>query len=81
MINKMEIINILIGILILLLGIPLGNYLAKITKEELRSGQKWFKLIIIISLIGGFIGLAISDDVLMFSLFFIAVVVSRSLKR
>ena len=77
----MEIINILIGILILLLGIPLGNYLAKITKEELRSGQKWFKLIIIISLIGGFIGLAISDDVLMFSLFFIAVVVSRSLKR
>jgi len=77
----MEIINILIGILILLLGIPLGNYLANITKEELRSGQKWFKLIIIISLIGGFIGLAISDDVLMFSLFFIAVVVSRSLKR
>jgi len=77
----MEIINIFIGILTLLLGIPLGNYLAKITKEELKSGQKWFKLIIFVSLVGGFIGLFISKDVLMFSLFFIAVVVSRSLER
>ena len=76
----MEIINMFIGIFILLLGIPIGNYLAKITKEELNSGQKWFKLIIIISLIGGVIGLIIGDDILMFSLFFIAVVVSRSLE-
>jgi len=57
-IEKMqEMIKITIGVLILLLGIPIGNFLAKITKEELKSGQKEFKLIVIISLIGGFFGL------------------------
>jgi len=74
-------IKILIGIFILLLGFLIGNYLAKITKEELKAGQKWFKLIIVISLIGGFVGLVIGKDVIMFSLFFIAIVTSRSLKR
>ena len=75
-----EIINILIGILVLVLGIPLGNYLAKFTKEELKSGQKWFKLLTIITLIIGAIGLIIGDDVLMFTMFFIAIVTSRSLR-
>ena len=75
-----EIINILIGIFVLLLGIPLGNYLAKFTKEELKKGQKWFKLIVTISLIIGLIGLIIGDDVLMFTMFFIAIVTSKSLK-
>ena len=76
-----ETLKLLIGILVLFLGFPIGKYLAKLTKEELKSGQKWFKLIIILSLIGGVIGLIISNDVLMFSLFFIAVVTSRSLKK
>ena len=74
-----EVINLLIGIFILILGFPIGSFLAKITKEELSSGQKWFKLIIILSLIGGFVGLIIGSDVLMFSFFFIAIVTSRSL--
>lgn len=76
-----EMIKLIIGILFLLLGIPIGSYLSKITKEELKQGQNWFKLIIIVSLIGGFIGLIIGNDVLMFSFFFIAIVTSRSLKR
>ena len=75
-----ELINILIGILVLLLGIPLGKYLAKFAKEELKSGQKWFKLIVIISLIIGLVGLILGDDVLMFTMFFIAIVTSKSLK-
>ena len=76
-----EIINLLIGIAVLALGIPLGNFLAKITSEEIKGGQIWFKLIIFVSLIGGFLGLIFGGDVLMFSLFFIAIVTSRSLKR
>ena len=76
-----EIIKLLIGILVLLLGFPLGSFLARVTKEELKSGQKWFKLIIILSLAGGFVGLIIKDDVLMFSLFFTAIVTSQSLKH
>ena len=68
-------INILIGVFVLFVGVVIGNYLAKNTKGELKGGQKWFKLIIIVSLIGGFVGLWIGSDVIMFSLFFVAVVI------
>lgn len=77
----MQLTNILIGIVFLILGYPIGNFLARITKEELKQGQKWFKLIIILSLAGGFIGLILQNDILMFSFFFIAVVTSQSLKN
>jgi len=76
-----EVYKLIIGILVLALGFPIGNFLAKKTKEELKAGQKWFRLIILISLTGGGIGLIIGNDVLMFGFFFIAIVTSRSLKR
>ena len=76
-----EIFKLLIGVAVLVLGIPVGNFLAKQTKEELKDGKKYFKIIIFLSLIGGFIGLILRNDVLMFSLFFIAIVTSRSLRR
>ena len=76
-----ELIKILIGIVFLALGIPIGNYLAKITKEELNSGQLWFKLIILISLIIGVAGLVLGNDILLFTMFFIAIVTSRSLRK
>ncbi|HEB47001.1 MAG TPA: hypothetical protein ENI22_00860 [Candidatus Pacearchaeota archaeon] len=76
-----DIINIIIGILVLFLGIPIGNYLAKFTRDELKLGQGWFKLIIIFSLIGALIGLLMGDDVLFFSFLFITIVTGRSLKR
>ena len=74
-----ELIKLLLGTLLLALGFPLGSFLAKKTKEELRHGKKWFKIIIIISLIGGLAGLILGDDILMFSLFLFAIVTSRSL--
>jgi formate hydrogenlyase subunit 3/multisubunit Na+/H+ antiporter MnhD subunit len=73
-----EVLKIIFGILFLFLGIPIGNFLAKMTKEELKSGRKWFRLVVIFSLIGGMTGLILRNDVLMFSLFFIAIVTSRS---
>lgn len=76
-----EVIKLLIGIGVLIVGFFIGNILAKKTKEELRQGKKWFRIIIIISLVGGIIGLILGDDILMFSLFFIAIVTSRSLKK
>ena len=76
-----EISTLAIGVIVLLLGIPIGNFLSKITKEELKTGQKWFKLIILISLAGGAVGLIIKDDVLLFTMFFIAIVASRSLRK
>jgi len=75
------IVNLLIGCLILILGYFIGLFLAKNTQEELKSGQKWFKLIILISLIGGFVGLIIRDDIIMFSFFFITIVTSGSLRK
>lgn len=76
-----EIYKLIIGILVLALGFPIGNFLAEKTKEELKAGQKWFKLIILIGLIGGGIGLIIGNDILMFSFFFIAIVTSGSLRK
>jgi len=76
-----EIIKLLLGVVVLLLGVPIGNYLAKTTKEELKAGKKWFRRIVILSLIGVVIGLVIGDDTLMFTFAFIAIVTSRSLKK
>ena len=76
-----ETLQLIIGIVILALGIPIGNYLAKITKEELKEGSIWFKIIIVFSIIGAVIGLIFKNDVLLFSLLFIAIVTSRSLVK
>jgi hypothetical protein len=76
-----EIIKLIVGCLVLVIGYFIGIILARETKEELKSGQKWFKLIILISLIGGFIGLIIGNDALMFGFFFIAIVTIGSLRK
>ena len=73
--------NLLFGIIILFLGIPIGNYLAKETKEELKVGQFWFKLIILLSLVGVLISLFFKNDILLFTFAFIAIVTSRSLRK
>jgi len=76
-----EAIKIIVGILVLIIGFPIGNYLAYKTREELRAGQPWFKLIIILALIGGVVGLIINNDAVLFGFFFIVAVTSRSLGK
>jgi hypothetical protein len=76
-----EIYSLAIGIVVLFLGIPIGNILAKATKEELSKGRKWITLLIILSLVGGIIFLILDNDALMFTFFFIAIAASRSLKK
>jgi len=76
-----EVAKLIISSFILILGFPIGGFLSRLTKEELKSGQKWFNLIIIKSLIIGFIALIFRNDVLLFSSFFIAIVTSRSLRK
>ncbi|HTY43928.1 MAG TPA: hypothetical protein VMC80_01675 [Patescibacteria group bacterium] len=73
--------ELLIGIIVLGLGFPIGMLLARMTKEELRKGKKWFRVIILLSLAGGILGLIFGDDALMFSSLFIAIVTSMSLKK
>jgi hypothetical protein len=74
-----EIYRLLIGIGVLILGIPIGNILAKRTKEELKEGERWFLLLIIFSFIGAILNLIFLNDALLFTFLFIAVVTSRSL--
>lgn len=76
-----EITNLLIGMVVLVLGFFLGIYLSRVTSDESKSGQGWFKLIIIVGLIGVIIGLILGNDILLFSFAFIAIVTSRSLKK
>lgn len=73
-----NLIQLLIGIVVLALGYPLGYFLARVTKEELESGQKWFKIIIVVSLVGAFVSFLIRNDALFFSFLFFAVVTSSS---
>ena len=75
------IFEILVGILVLIMGIFIGDFLAKLTKEELKEGQAWFKLIIVKSFFGVILSLILKNDVLFFSFLFIVMVTSRSLKK
>ncbi|MBU0894283.1 MAG: hypothetical protein KKF48_02095 [Nanoarchaeota archaeon] len=77
----LEVIKFVVGIILLLIGIIIGNWLGKITKEELKAGQIWFKLIIIICVVGAVLSLFFGNDVLLFSFLFIAIVTSRSFKK
>lgn len=74
-----EMYKFLIGTFVLFLGIPIGSFLARLTKEELREGQKWFKLIIFASLTGALISLFLKNDALLFTFLFIMIATSRSL--
>ncbi|VVB83048.1 Uncharacterised protein [uncultured archaeon] len=76
-----QIYQMILGLALLALGIPIGNLLAKATKEELKSGKKYFKILIILSLIGALAFLILGNDILLFSLLFITIVTSRSLKK
>lgn len=76
----LEVIKLLIGVLVLASGIFIGNLLARQTKEELKSGRKWFKILVFIGLMGGLVGLIIENDFILFGFFFMAIVTSRSLK-
>jgi hypothetical protein len=75
-----EVLKLLIGSFVLLLGIPIGDLISKLTKEELSSGKIYFKILVLIGLIGGLVGLVMGNDVLLFTMFFISIVTSRSLR-
>ena len=76
-----EFISLIIGIAALLLGIPIGNWLARATRDESRQGQKWFRRIIILSIIGAVVSLIVRNDSLLFAFAFMAILTSRSLRR
>jgi hypothetical protein len=77
----LEVFKLLIGLAVLALGIPIGNLLAKHTKEELKDGRKYFNILIILCLIGAIIFIFLRNDAILFTLLFMAIVTSRSLRK
>ena len=66
-----ELLKLIIGILILIIGFPIGFYLKKLTLDENKEGQKWFKIVILASCIGALAGLFLGIDYLLFTFLFI----------
>ena len=46
-------IEIILSVAILILAIPTGYLIAYLTKDELKQGKNWFRLLLILSLIVG----------------------------
>ncbi len=59
--------------LFLISAVPLGFFVSWLARDELVSGRKWFKVLIIISLIIGFGFYILGSYTEMFAFFFIAV--------
>ena len=77
----LELLKLIIGILILIIGFPIGFYLKKLTLDENKEGQKWFKIVILASCIGALAGLFLGIDYLLFTFLFMAIVAGMSLKN
>ncbi|OIO80417.1 hypothetical protein AUJ84_03595 [Candidatus Pacearchaeota archaeon CG1_02_32_132] len=43
----------ILNLLILFLGVPIGLLIAWLARDELKQGRKWFRIMIILSLLGG----------------------------
>ena len=67
--------KMLLEILILIASFPIGYLLAYTTKEELFSGRKWFKIIILLLIILSIIFLIINKIAVFYTLLFILIVV------
>ncbi|MEM4215283.1 MAG: hypothetical protein QW484_02900 [Candidatus Pacearchaeota archaeon] len=79
----MNILTIILVIIIALLGYPTGLLIAKFTEEELHTGRKWFKLIIVVCILAIIVSIFIAKaETLLFlisSFIFILLVALASL--
>ena len=64
----------IIELLILILSVPSGLFLAYISRDELINGRKWFRILIMISLISGIWFFLQRNKPLIFTLAFIFIV-------
>lgn len=71
--------SLIFGMFVVAAGVPIGDFLYRKTKEEMKSGQKWFKIIVIIGLVCAIVAIFLNNDFLFFSFLFISIVTSRSL--
>jgi len=63
----MSILQLLIILIIVLSGWPIGAFIASKTKEELKAGKKWFKIVMAVCFVLAIASLFIlnGDDMLL----------------
>lgn len=66
--------EMLLEIIILLIGIPVGFLIAYLTKDELVAGRKWFKVLIIVFVLVGIWSVLTGWNVVAWTSAFIVVV-------
>lgn len=76
-----EIYQFFLAGIVLIFGIPLGNFLAKITEEELKEGKKMFKILICLCSCFIVISIFLKNKILFSSFLFMTIIISRSLKK
>ena len=74
-------LNFIVGVLALCLGFPIGLYLKKLTMDENKEGQIWFKILAVLSFVGAFASIILKNDVLLFTFLFFAITTGMSLKK
>lgn len=74
-----ESIKIIIGTVFMIMGFPIGSLIRRLTKDELKKGQTWFRGIILVGMLGSVISLILNNDVLFFTFLFTIAVTSRSI--
>ena len=80
--NMEENVMLLVSVFILLLGVPLGRVLRRFAgKEEIDIGQKYFKAIIIITILGTIVSLVFQKTYLVFTFVFILILTKESIKN
>lgn len=71
----------LLSFLGIVLAVPLGLWLAWLARDEIMYGRKWFRFIVITSLIGAYAGFLIGRLEITLSCVFIALVSLISLAK
>ena len=64
----------IIEIIILILALPAGYLIAWMAKDELKNGRKWFRILIILSIIGSIGAYLYGYNAIAFTMVFIFIV-------
>ena len=64
----------MIEIILLILAVPVGYLISNMAKDELKSGKKWFRILIIASILGAIGFYLYGNKTIAFTMIFIFIV-------
>jgi formate-dependent nitrite reductase membrane component NrfD len=72
-------LKMLLSILVLLTAVPVGLLIAWLAKEELKPGKKWFRIIVLGSVLGLIAGFCLRQYILAWTFAYMAILAGISL--